>query len=302
MLLLSSAVAKSGIIDNILNWAKFKQDQLLKKTDGNKRSRCALFPFSPPEFSTNAFSLPPSSLTTPSITGLVKLEDANNAGTKNGSKCTLILTEGDSAKALAVSGLAVVGRDNYGVFPLRGKLLNVREATGKTLLDNVEIQAIKKIMGLQQGKMYSSTESLRYGSLMIMADQVRSLFSSSLLFLVSLLRSSSLSVSPPPSPLLTLLTTAQDHDGSHIKGLIINFLDYWFPSLLKLKNFLVEFITPIVKVSKNKKEISFFTIPEYEEWKQETNDGRGWKIKYFKVRRVSLPLLPPLVPLVRSED
>ncbi|GAA5893645.1 hypothetical protein JCM6882_007868 [Rhodosporidiobolus microsporus] len=210
-------VAKSGIIENILNWAKFKQDQMLKKTDGNKRSR---------------------------ITGLVKLEDANNAGTKSGNKCTLILTEGDSAKALAVSGLSVVGRDNFGVFPLRGKLLNVREATGKTLLENAEIQAIKKIMGLQQGKVYSSTESLRYGSLMIMADQ--------------------------------------DHDGSHIKGLIINFLDYWFPSLLKLPNFLVEFITPIVKVSKNKKEISFFTIPEYEEWKRETHDGRGWKIKYYK--------------------
>lgn len=109
-----------------------------------------------------------------SITGLVKLEDANNAGTKNGSKCTLILTEGDSAKALAVSGLSVVGRDNYGVFPLRGKLLNVREASGKTLLENAEIQAIKQIMGLQQGKVYSSTDSLRYGSLMIMADQVRS--------------------------------------------------------------------------------------------------------------------------------
>ncbi|GAA6056524.1 DNA topoisomerase 2 [Rhodotorula toruloides] len=210
-------VAKSGVIDNIVNWAKFKQDQALKKTDGSKRSR---------------------------ITGLVKLEDANNAGTRNGNKCTLILTEGDSAKALAVSGLAVVGRDNYGVFPLRGKLLNVREATGKALLENAEIQAIKQIMGLQQGKTYTSTDSLRYGSLMIMADQ--------------------------------------DHDGSHIKGLIINFLDYWFPSLLKLPNFLVEFITPIVKVSKGKKEISFFTIPEYEAWKAETDDGRGWKIKYFK--------------------
>ncbi|GAA5821381.1 hypothetical protein JCM3770_000346, partial [Rhodotorula araucariae] len=178
------------------------------------------------------------------ITGLVKLEDANNAGTRNGHKCTLILTEGDSAKALAVSGLAVVGRDNYGVFPLRGKLLNVREATGKALLENAEIQAIKQIMGLQQGKQYTSTDSLRYGSLMIMADQ--------------------------------------DHDGSHIKGLLINFLDYWFPTLLKLPNFLVEFITPIVKVTKGKKEVSFFTIPEYEEWKRETDDGRGWKIKYFK--------------------
>ncbi|KDE07461.1 hypothetical protein, variant [Microbotryum lychnidis-dioicae p1A1 Lamole] len=210
-------VARSGVIDNVLNWAKFKQDQMLKKTDGHKRSR---------------------------ITGLVKLEDANNAGTRNGSKCTLILTEGDSAKALAVSGLAVVGRDNYGVFPLRGKLLNVREAAGKALLDNAEIQAIKQILGLQQGKVYTDVDSLRYGKLMIMADQ--------------------------------------DHDGSHIKGLIINFLDYWFPSLLKLKGFLLEFITPIVKATKGNKELSFFTIPQYEHWKEVTDDGRGWRIKYFK--------------------
>jgi DNA topoisomerase II len=63
--------------------------------------------------------------------GIHKLEDANNAGTKNSDKCTLILTEGDSAKALAMAGIEVVGRDNYGVFPLRGKLLNVREASTK---------------------------------------------------------------------------------------------------------------------------------------------------------------------------
>ncbi len=106
------------------------------------------------------------------ITGIAKLEDANEAGTRNASKCTLILTEGLSAKALAVSGLSVVGRDFYGVFPLRGKLLNVREAAGKNLTDNAEIQAIKQILGLQHGKIYENTNSLRYGHLMIMADQV----------------------------------------------------------------------------------------------------------------------------------
>lgn len=48
-----------------------------------------------------------------------KLDDANNAGTKHSGDATLIVTEGDSAKALAVGGLGVVGRDNFGVFPLR---------------------------------------------------------------------------------------------------------------------------------------------------------------------------------------
>lgn len=107
-----------------------------------------------------------------SISGILKLEDANDAGTKKGKDCTLILTEGDSAKALAVAGLAVVGRDKFGVFPLRGKLLNVREASGEQLLKNVEIQNIRTIMGFKHGKVYQDTSSLRYGTIMIMTDQV----------------------------------------------------------------------------------------------------------------------------------
>ena len=138
------------------------------------------------------------------------MDDANNAGGRNAKDCTLILTEGDSAKSLAVAGLSEVGRDNYGVFPLRGKLLNVREGSHFQIMNNTEIQHIKQILGLKQGKEYESTGELRYGHLMIMTDQ--------------------------------------DHDGSHIKGLIINFMDYFFPSLLRIKGFLLEFITPIVKV------------------------------------------------------
>ena len=104
--------------------------------------------------------------------GITKLSDANNAGTKHAKDCTLILTEGDSAKALAIAGLGVVGRDNFGVFPLRGKLLNVREAKHEQIMKNEEIQNIKKIMGLQHNKDYSNTAALRYGKLMIMTDQV----------------------------------------------------------------------------------------------------------------------------------
>ncbi|OLP92315.1 DNA topoisomerase 2 [Symbiodinium microadriaticum] len=143
--------------------------------------------------------------------GVPKLEDANLAGTKEGESCTLILTEGDSAKALAVAGLGVVGRDRYGVFPLRGKLRNVRELTVKQMLENKEIEQVLKIMALDASKdEYRDAKGLRYGSIMIMTDQ--------------------------------------DHDGSHIKGLIINFIQHWFPSLLRLPGFLKEFVTPIVKV------------------------------------------------------
>lgn len=71
--------------------------------------------------------------------GIPKLDDANLAGTKNSIQCTIILTEGDSAKSLALAGIEIVGRDHYGCFPLRGKFLNVREATLKQITDNPEV-------------------------------------------------------------------------------------------------------------------------------------------------------------------
>nr|NVI79317.1 topoisomerase 2 [Cucujiformia] len=140
-------VTKSGIVEQVLSWAKHKeQNQLQKKTAGRKQSK--LF--------------------------ISKLEDANKAGGDQGLKCTLILTEGDSAKSLAVSGLGVIGRDYYGVFPLRGKLLNVREATHKQILENAEINNLIKILGLQYKRKYTTEQdmrSLRYGKVMIMTDQ-----------------------------------------------------------------------------------------------------------------------------------
>ncbi|KAM9296239.1 DNA topoisomerase 2-alpha [Gastrophryne carolinensis] len=214
------AATGCGIVESILNWVKFKaQSQLNKKCSAVKHTK---------------------------IKGIPKLDDANDAGSKHSNECTLILTEGDSAKTLAVSGLGVVGRDRFGVFPLRGKLLNVREASHKQIMENAEINNIIKIMGLQYKKNYEDQESLkslRYGKIMIMTDQ--------------------------------------DQDGSHIKGLLINFIHHNWPSLLR-HCFLEEFITPIIKVSKNKQELSFYSIPEFEEWKNTTDSHKTWKIKYYK--------------------
>ncbi|CAI9103034.1 OLC1v1001450C1 [Oldenlandia corymbosa var. corymbosa] len=218
---LDKVFKKSGVVEKLEEWVNFKLSKDLKKTDGTKKQR---------------------------ITGLAKLTDANDAGGKNSEKCTLILTEGDSAKALALAGISVVGKDHYGVFPLRGKLLNVREASHKQIMENAEIQHIKKILGLQQDKVYDNVKSLRYGHLMIMTDQ--------------------------------------DHDGSHIKGLLINFIHKFWPSLLKIPSFLVEFITPIVKAFDKKNEdifVSFYSMPEYEAWKENLgNDAKRWRIKYYK--------------------
>ncbi|KAH7659032.1 DNA topoisomerase type IIA protein [Dioscorea alata] len=212
-------VAKSGVLDNVLSWADMKQSKELKKTDGTKKQR---------------------------ITGIPKLEDANEAGSSSSHKCTLVLTEGDSAKALAMAGISVVGRNHYGVFPLRGKLLNVREASHKQIMENQEIQSLKQALGLQHGKQYESVNGLRYGHLMIMTDQ--------------------------------------DHDGSHIKGLLINFIHSFWPSLLKIPSFMLEFITPIVKAThRNGRVLAFYTMPEYEAWKMSIEgNANGWTIKYYK--------------------
>lgn len=213
-------LTRMGIVERILEWAHFKQAKALDKTSGRKAT---------------------------TLRGVPKLEDANEAGGKNSINCTLILTEGDSAKATAMSGLGVIGRDLYGVFPLRGKLLNVREATHKQRMENAEINNLVKIIGLQYKQKYETAEDmkkLRYGRVMIMTDQ--------------------------------------DQDGSHIKGLVINFFHNHWPELLRM-DFLEEFITPIVKVTRSGHDpIAFYSMPEYEEWRTETPDVARWKTKYYK--------------------
>eukprot|EP00514_Thraustochytrium_sp_LLF1b_P010190 CAMPEP_0184540880 /NCGR_PEP_ID=MMETSP0199_2-20130426/1002_1 /TAXON_ID=1112570 /ORGANISM="Thraustochytrium sp., Strain LLF1b" /LENGTH=1568 /DNA_ID=CAMNT_0026934549 /DNA_START=176 /DNA_END=4882 /DNA_ORIENTATION=+ len=215
------SIEKTPIVSNVLYWAKAKEMRdLSKKAGGVKKNK---------------------------IKGVEKLDDANNAGGRNSQNCTLILTEGDSAKTLAISGLSVVGRDNFGVFPLRGKLLNVRDAAASQIIKNEEIQNIMKIMGLQPGKEYTDTRGLRYGHLMIMTDQ--------------------------------------DHDGSHIKGLLMNFIHHFWPALLKIDGFLQVFVTPIVKATKGSGAMnSFYTMPQYQEWLEAMTPAqrKAWKIKYYK--------------------
>lgn len=215
----------SDVMQATMEAVQSKQDQLLKKTDGSKKRR---------------------------ITGIPKLDDANEAGTKKSRDCTLFLTEGDSAKSTAVAGISALpkGRDLFGVYPLRGKIMNVRDANKMQIAQNKEICELKEILGLQNGKVYTDTSSLRYGRIALFTDA--------------------------------------DNDGSHIKGLIINFFDTFFPSLLALPGFLTEFITPIVKCTRasggrdGQRICVFYTLQEYEEWKTANNDGKGWTIKYYK--------------------
>mgnify|MGYP000507131066 CR=1 FL=1 len=209
-------IDKTDILDRVVQFSEFKMNKQNKKTDGQKKNK---------------------------IRDIPKLDDANWAGTRKSDKCILILTEGDSAKSMAISGLSVVGRDIYGAFPLKGKVMNVRDASVDQIMKNSEITNLKKILGLVNGKVYTDTKSLRYGKIMIMTDQ--------------------------------------DHDGSHIKGLVMNVFHHMWPSLLEL-GFITSMITPIVKVSLKKQLKSFYTLTEYQDWLNKTKNSKSWKTKYYK--------------------
>ena len=214
-------VLKTNIVERCLRYAKTREDEKnLRKLNGKTKKTARLL-------------------------GIEKLDDANFAGTKNSEKCTLILTEGDSAKSLAMAGIEVVGRDTFGCFPLRGKMLNVRECATQKILKNQEVQYLMKILGIKIGENYTDVKNLRYGSILIMTDQ--------------------------------------DVDGSHIKGLIINFIHTFWPSLIKINGFVRQFITPILKATKGSEVHSFYTIPEYKKW-LDSKGGKikGYKIKYYK--------------------
>jgi DNA topoisomerase II len=211
-------LSKTGIQDQVVNLAKFKQQLSLKKSDGKKVKKV----------------------------NIPKLEDANKAGTKLGHKCKLILTEGDSAKAFAMGGISAIenGKDYYGIFPLKGKLLNVRDVSAKALEKNEEISNIKKIIGLKQNMEYKDISDLRYGGIVLLTDQ--------------------------------------DVDGFHIKGLLINFIQYFWPSLINLDSFIYTLATPIVKCNKKNEMIEFYNLNDYVKWKENLNNLKSWNVKYYK--------------------
>lgn len=213
---LKKIVTKLNIVTKVLEQQNIKDNKENAKTDGKKSSK---------------------------ITGIPKLDDAVYAGTAKSQECHLILTEGDSAKAMALSGLSQEQRKYYGIYPLRGKVLNVKDSSVRKVEQTEEIANLKKILGLESGKEYKDTRSLRYGRILIMTDQ--------------------------------------DYDGSHIRGLLINVFHELWHSLFQIPGFITYMATPIVKATKGNKVVPFYTQYDYEEWRK-TDESRGWKVKYYK--------------------
>lgn len=196
------SILKSSVIKAIVAWAEKKKE--MEELEALKEKNKDL------DKSTN------------SLRGITKYEPATS---KNRSKCSLYIAEGDSAASAILSAR---NPEFQGVFPLKGKPVNVREMTLKKLLENEELSNLMKIIGLQFGKKHYISE-LRYHELVISVDQ--------------------------------------DLDGIHLCSLIINMFNELWPDLVK-QGFLFKLQTPIVRVTMGKKEIEFLSLNEFYEWEK----------------------------------
>jgi DNA topoisomerase-2 len=217
-------LAKLGVMDAACALTEVKDTKAAKKTDGAK---------------------------TRTIRGIPKLIDANYAGSPDKSaQCTIILCEGDSAKAGIISGLSKEDRNYIGVYPMKGKLFNVHGETTKRISENQEIAEIKQILGLETGKTYTPADvaaKLRYGKVLFMTDQ--------------------------------------DLDGAHIQGLGINLFQTEWPSLTKIPGFIGFMNTPILKARRGTQEVLFYNDGEFEAWKKQFPNAvvpASWHTKYYK--------------------
>ena len=214
-------LAKMGVMDLACSLTEAKESRLAKRTDGVK---------------------------TKTIRGIANFIDANHSGGPLSKDCILILCEGLSAMSGIVSGLSSDDRNTIGIYPLKGKLLNVRGEQIKKIAENKEITDIKKILGLENGREYHTIEdvhrNLRYGKIMILCDQ--------------------------------------DVDGSHIKGLCINLMHSEWASLVKIPGFISFMNTPILRARKGQQTVLFYNEGEYTTWKSAQPNLNGWHIKYFK--------------------
>ncbi|CAM9963110.1 unnamed protein product, partial [Ectocarpus sp. 12 AP-2014] len=208
-------IVRSGLTAAVESHLKSKEKRVLNATDGRKSSK---------------------------IRGVAKLHDAAKAGTRDSSKCFLFLCEGDSALTMLLSRLKSSPRDHCGCFPLKGKLLNIRDASASQVAANTEIANLKKILGLQQGKTYEeSRKELRYGKVVLLCDA--------------------------------------DSDGAHIAGLLLNVFNCFWPGLIDA-GFIGSMATPIVRATGPRGEVKlFYTEFDHSEWLKKNSSGERAKFK-----------------------
>lgn len=214
---------KWSVIEEIEDMLKAKEMVVLKKTEKKKK-------------------------------GYVKIEGydaANNAGTKFSHECSLILCEGLSAKTYAVAGISKgigekSGRNWFGIMPLRGKCLNVRNSAPTMIAKNAVITDLIQALGIKVDTDYTDDKNfktLNYGKVILLTDA--------------------------------------DVDGLHISGLLMNFFHFLYPSLLKRKEpYIVSMATPIVRVFNPKGDLLFYDENKFKEF--QNKQTKSFKSKYYK--------------------
>jgi DNA gyrase/topoisomerase IV subunit B len=162
-------------------------------------------------------------------TKVPKLMDATG---KDRTKCILLIAEGDSAVS---SVSAVRDPEIHGGLPLRGKILNVRGESNKTILDNAICQDIMSSIGLTLGARVKRDE-LRYGQVWITCDA--------------------------------------DTDGANIMALLTNFFYLHWPELFDPAQpaFFLVFSTPFIIQEDKKKQRHYWYSDDwntyrFEDWK-----------------------------------
>ena len=219
-----TAITKWSVMDNIEEIIRFKEMVVLKKAERVSKK-----------------------------TKIEGLDQANKAGGKDGYKCSLFICEGLSAKTYVVAGIdegvySLSGRDWFGILPVTGKVLNVRNSTATSIAANKVICNLIHALGLKHGIDYkdeSNYKKLNYGRVIIIADA--------------------------------------DVDGIHIEGLILNVIHSLYPSLLEReKSFVVSMKTPIARVIKKRgtDDILFYDENNFNSWLE--NQERKINIKYYK--------------------
>lgn len=184
---------------------------------------------------------------------------ANFAGTKRSAECILVVGEGLSANAFVGQLIAKIpeGSDLVGRLAIRGKFINVQNASSRDINANAEVAQLKKILGLVTGVKYTkdhpeNLKLLKYWKLMLATDQ--------------------------------------DDDGFHIRGLVLNFIYWGWPELFDLRcpdgTYFIESLSTAVAIArwgKGSMKI-FYSNPEYREWLEgpEPKTLKGLSVKYYK--------------------
>jgi DNA topoisomerase II len=196
-----------------------------------------------------------------------KYKPATKAGTKQSSKCGLIMAEGDSAMSQISVGIShSLGWTYYGIISLGGVIINARkecivmEAKGgqyvkksTKLINNIFMNVLSDVTGLNIYYKYDPKSAsyekemaeLKYGYMVACVDQ--------------------------------------DLDGKgNILGLLLNTFDLFWPNLLKA-GYIKWFCTPIIRAyPKNGGTIkAFYTVEDFAKWESTATPGQ-YVAKYYK--------------------